>query len=255
MGNARALVPLVRAMAGAEGALGRALASGAQRLAERYGHPEAAMTVKRMEIPAYDPRATWTQAMSYMITARGGCHLQGGYSAPLAFCAGYGEFPGVKSEGAALVARNAAYHNTAYDVLGVCAFAGFSVTLDEYANMVNDVTGLEMKASDLETISRRVLTLERLFNLLCGFTAEDDWLPSRFFTDPIVVEGRATVCPEAEFRAMLAEYYESLGWDERGVPRATTIEELAIDEIVGVSEFERMAALRTAHGSAREPAR
>ena len=105
-GNARALVPLVRAMAGAEGALGRALASGARRLAERYGHPEAAMTVKGMEIPAYDPRATWTQAMSYMITARGGCHLQGGYSAPIAFCAGYGEFPGVKSEGAALVASN-----------------------------------------------------------------------------------------------------------------------------------------------------
>ena len=146
------------------------------------------MVVKGMEIPAYDPRVTWTQAMSYMITARGGCHLQGGYSAPIAFCAGYGEFPGIKSEGAALVARNFAYQNTAYDVLGVCAFAGFSVTLDEYANMLNDVTGLDMKASDLETVSRRVLTLERLFNLLCGFTAGDDWLPERFFSDPIAIE-------------------------------------------------------------------
>jgi aldehyde:ferredoxin oxidoreductase len=245
-GNARALVPLVRAMARGEGALGRALASGARRLAERYGHPEAAMTVKGMEIPAYDPRATWTQAMSYMITARGGCHLQGGYSAPLAFCAGYGEFSGVKSEGAALVARNAAYHNTAYDVLGVCAFAGFSVTLDEFANMLNDVTGLEMKASDLETISRRVLTLERLFNLLCGFTAEDDWLPPRFFRDAIVIEGRATVCPEREFRAMRTEYYESLGWDERGVPRATAFEDLGLDAILGAAEFEQMAGVAIA---------
>jgi len=239
-GNARALVPLVRAMARGEGALGRALASGARRLAERYGHPEAAMTVKGMEIPAYDPRATWTQAMSYMITARGACHLQGGYSAPIAFCAGYGEFPGVKSEGAALVARNAAYHNTAYDVLGVCAFGGFSVTLDEYANMLNDVTGLEMKTSDLEQVSRRVLTLERLFNLLCGFTAKDDWLPPRFFRDPVLVEGRATVCPEEEFRAMRAEYYESLGWDERGVPRASAIEDLGLGAILDPTEFERM---------------
>jgi len=242
-GNARALVPLVRAMARGEGALGRALASGARRLAERYGHPEAAMTVKGMEIPAYDPRATWTQAMSYMITPRGGCHLQGGYSAPIAFCAGYGEFPGVKSEGAALVARNAAYHNTAYDVLGVCAFAGFSVTLDEFANMLNDVTGLETKASDLETVSRRVLTLERLFNLLCGLTVDDDWLPERFFRDPIVVEGRATVCPADEFRAMRAEYYESLGWDERGVPTAATIEALGLGEILPAREFERMAGV------------
>ena len=94
-GNARALVPLVGAMARGEGALGRALASGAQRLAERYGHPHAAMAVKGMEIPAYDPRVTWTQALAYMTTARGGCHLQGGYSAPIAFCAGYGEFPGI----------------------------------------------------------------------------------------------------------------------------------------------------------------
>jgi hypothetical protein len=120
-----------------------------------------------------------------MMTARGGCHLQGGSSAPIAFCAGYGEFPGIKSGGAALVARNFAYQNTAYDVLGVCAFAGFSVTLDEYANTLNDVTGLEMKASDLETVSRRVLALERLFNLLCGFTPENDWLPDRFYREPV----------------------------------------------------------------------
>jgi aldehyde:ferredoxin oxidoreductase len=240
-GNARALVPLVGAMARGEGALGRALASGAQRLAGRYGHPDAAMAVKGMEIPAYDPRVTWTQALAYMTTARGGCHLQGGYSAPIAFCAGYGEFPGIKSEGAALVARNFAYQNTAYDVLGVCAFAGFSVTLDEYANMLNDVTGLDMKASDLETVSRRVLTLERLFNLLCGFTPEHDWLPDRFYRDPIAVEEGRVVCPEDDFRAMRAEYYESLGWDERGVPRATTIQELGLEAILGATEFERMA--------------
>jgi aldehyde:ferredoxin oxidoreductase len=240
-GNARVLVPLVGAMARSEGALGRALASGAQRLAERYGHPDAAMAVKGMEIPAYDPRVTWTQALAYMTTARGGCHLQGGYSAPIAFCAGYGEFPGIKSEGAALVARNFAYQNTAYDVLGVCAFAGFSVTLDEYANMLNDVTGLDMKASDLETVSRRVLTLERLFNLLCGFTPENDWLPERFYRDPIAVEEGHVVCPEDDFRAMRAEYYESLGWDERGVPRAGTIRELELDAVLGPAEFERMA--------------
>lgn len=242
-GNARALVPLVAAMASGEGAIGRALASGSRRLAERYGHPESSMAVKGMEIPAYDPRATWTQGMSYMITARGGCHLQGGYSAPIAFCAGYGEFPGLKAEGAALVARNAAYHNTAYDILGVCAFGGFSLTLDELANMQNDVTGLSLKASDIETVSRRVLTLERLFNLLCGFTSSDDWLPPRFFRDPIVLDGQPTVCPEDDFRAMRAEYYESLGWDERGVPRAAAIEELGIGEVLGAAEFGRMAGV------------
>ena len=126
-------------------------------------------------------------------------------------------------------------------MLGVCAFAGFSITLDEYANMLNDVTGLEMKASNLETVSRRVLTLERLFNLLCGFTAGDDWLPERFYREPIAVEEGTVVCPEGEFRAMRAEYDESLGWDERGVPRAAAIHELGLDAIIGAAEFGRLS--------------
>jgi aldehyde:ferredoxin oxidoreductase len=39
---------------------------------------------------------------------------------------------------------------------------------------------------------------------------------------------------------MRAEYYESLGWDERGVPRAGSIRELGLDEILDPPEFERM---------------
>ena len=59
--------------------------------------------------------------------------------------------------------------------------------------------------------------------------------------DPIAVEEGHVVCPEDDFRAMRAEYYESLGWDERGVPRAATIQELGLDAILGAAEFERMA--------------
>jgi len=241
-GNKKALIPLIQKTAKNTG-IGKYIAQGAQRLCERYGHPEAAMVVKGMELPAYDPRATWTQALSYMISSRGGCHLQAGYSAPLAFCAGYGEFPGTKSEGAALVARNAAYHNCSYDVLGVCAFSGFSVTLDEFANMVNDVTGLDYKANDLERISHRTLTLERIFNLLCGFQKRDDWLPERFFSESIMVEGKPISCDKEEFRMMRSEYYEALGWDAKGVPLSDTWNDLGLDEIIDIAAFRKMAGI------------
>ena len=33
----------------------------------------------------------------------------------------------------------------------------------------------------LQRIGHRVYTLERLFNVQCGLTTEDDWLPDRFF--------------------------------------------------------------------------
>jgi len=201
-------------------------------LAQRFGHAEAAMTVKGMELPAYDPRATWTQGLSYMMSPRGGCHLQGGYSAPLAFCAGYGEFPGNKTEGAALVARNVCYRNIVYDMLGVCAFVGFSVSLDELANMLNDVVGSARKGSDLEQIARRCLILERLFNHRCGFTPEDDWLPERFFDDAITVDGVETRCSRSDFSRMRHEFYESMGLDEDGLPTVRTLYETRLDEFL-----------------------
>jgi aldehyde:ferredoxin oxidoreductase len=230
-GNASCLVPLVEAAAANSG-IGQAVALGARRLAERFGCPEASMTVKSLELPAYDPRATWTQALSYMISPRGGCHLQGGYSAPLAFCAGYGEFPGNKAEGAALVARNVCYQNITYDTLGVCAFAGFSVSIDELANMLNDVVGSHRKASDLEQIARRCLILERLFNHRCGFTPDDDWLPERFFDESISVDGVDTKCSRDDFSKMRSEFYEATGFDQDGLPTKQTLDETGLGEFL-----------------------
>ena len=239
-GNARCLVPLVEAAA-ANAGLGEAVAQGSRRLSQRFGHGEASMTVKGMELPAYDPRATWTQGLSYMMSPRGGCHLQGGYSAPLAFCAGYGEFPGNKVEGAALVARNVCYQNAVYDILGVCAFTGFSVSLDEFANMLNDVAGGAHKASDLEHIARRCIILERIFNHRCGLTSQDDWLPERFFDDAITVDGVETKCSRSDFSRMRHEFYESMGLDEDGLPTAKTLDETLLREFLQQIDAEESA--------------
>ena len=230
-GNADCLVPLIEAAAANTG-IGEAIAQGAKALTQRFGHGEASMTVKGLELPAYDPRATWTQALSYMMSPRGGCHLEGGYSAPLAFCAGYGEFPGNKAEGAALVARNVCYQNATYDILGVCAFAGFSVSMDELANMLNDVIGSAHKSSDLEHIARRCVTLERIFNYRCGLTSDDDWLPERFFDDAIDVDGVETKCSRSDFSKMRNEFYESMGLGEDGQPTAATLDETHLQEFL-----------------------
>jgi aldehyde:ferredoxin oxidoreductase len=243
-GNTGCLVPLVEAAASNAG-IGETIARGARRLTRQFGHGKAAMTVKGMELPAYDPRATWTQALSYMISPRGGCHLEGGYSAPLAFCAGYGEFPGNKTEGAALVARNVCYQNAIYDILGVCAFAGFSVSLDELANMLNDVLGSAHKASDLEHIARRCVILERIFNHRCGLTSKDDWLPERFFDDAITVDGIETKCSRSDFTKMRQEFYESMGLDEDGLPTERTLDETLLGEFLQQIDAEESAPERT----------
>ncbi len=69
-GNAAAMEELAIATAHRRG-LGDWLAEGSYRLAERCGRPDLSMTVKKLEIPAYDPRASFTQALGYMTSPSG----------------------------------------------------------------------------------------------------------------------------------------------------------------------------------------
>jgi len=191
------------------------------------------MSVKKLELPAYDPRATFIQGLCYEMCNRGGCHLQNGYTAIRAYCAGYAEWPGDRIEGTALVARNAALGNTLMDVIGACAFSSLALTLDEFAALINAVTGLNHNAGTLQRIAWRTLTLERIFNILAGLTSEDDWLPDRFYNEPIEVEGHSVMCNRNAFSQMHREYYRAMGWDEEGIPKKETLRNLDLLELLG----------------------
>lgn len=57
--------------------LGDELAEGSLRFASRYGHPELSMSVKGLEMPAYDPRGMQGQGLLYATSNRGACHMRG----------------------------------------------------------------------------------------------------------------------------------------------------------------------------------
>jgi aldehyde:ferredoxin oxidoreductase len=225
------LIPLVHAIGRSEG-IGESLAQGSYRFCEKYGHPELSMSVKKLEMPAYDPRTAFLQGLCYEMNNRGGCHLENGYTAIRDYCAGYAEWPGDRIEGTAIIARNAALTNTAIDIIGACAFASLSLTLDEFALLVNAVTGLSHSAGTLERIAWRTLTLERVFNTLTGLGAKDDWLPARFYEEVLENEGRFVVCDRREFSQMHREYYDAMGWNEEGRPTEETFRELELESLV-----------------------
>ena len=56
-GDGAAMFDLVKKMGYREG-IGDAMADGSYRFAEKLGHPELSMSVKKMELPAYDPRGS-----------------------------------------------------------------------------------------------------------------------------------------------------------------------------------------------------
>jgi aldehyde:ferredoxin oxidoreductase len=231
------LIPLIHLIGKAEG-IGKHLAKGSYRLCERYGHPELSMSVKKLELPAYDPRSSFSQALCYEMNNRGGCHLEGGYTAPHAYCAGYAEWPANRIEGTPLIAKNATLKNTTLDVICACAYGSFSLNLDEYAALISAVTGAEYNSGTLKTLATRVITLERVFNRLCGLTHDDDWLPDRFYAEAIRAKGSPAMCRREDFQKMHREYYESLGWDARGRPTEETLRELELSEKVSGFGFQ-----------------
>jgi aldehyde:ferredoxin oxidoreductase len=226
------LVPLVHAIGRSEG-IGKELAQGSYRFCRRYGHAELSMSIKKMELPTYDPRVAFLQGLCYEMNNRGGCHLENGFTAIRDYCAGYAEWPGDRIEGTAIIAKNAAQNNTAIDIMGACAFASLSLSLDEFALLINTITGLNYNAGTMERIAWRTLTLERLFNIFAGLSEQDDWLPNRFYTESLDVEGRSVVCDRQAYGQMHREYYQALGWDRNGNPKEETLRDLGLTPILG----------------------
>jgi aldehyde:ferredoxin oxidoreductase len=64
----------------------------------------------------------------------------------------------------------------------------------------------------------------RVYNNREGLTPADDWLPDRFFDDPIDSGAKQGVRLDRKaFRDAVQTYYEMMGWDEQGVPRPATL--------------------------------
>jgi aldehyde:ferredoxin oxidoreductase len=228
-GNKDMLEELVRRIAYREG-IGEKLAEGSRPFAEHYGHPEYSMTVKSMEIPAYDPRASFTQALGYMTSPTGACHLRGGYAVSLAFFGGTREIPRFSLLQSPIAIRNMQRHGIIQDSLGICRFTGFAYSEEPWARMVSGVTGLDFSTERLEETAARVLALERIFNVRAGAKPEDDTLPERFKNEPILIGGEERCLPEETVARLRNDYYKLMDWDDAGDPPDSVYKELKIDK-------------------------
>ncbi|UCC39342.1 MAG: aldehyde ferredoxin oxidoreductase, partial [Candidatus Aminicenantes bacterium] len=228
-GNSDALEQMVELAAFRRG-IGDKLAEGSFRLASCFKHPEFSMAIKKLEIPAYDPRASYTQALGYMTSPTGACHLRGGYAVSLAFFGGPKEIPRFSMLQSPIAIRNMQNLGILQDSLGVCRFTGFAFSTDPWSRIVSGITGLHFSTAKLEKIANRVATLERLFNLHAGVKWEDDSLPERFSREPILVAGKERLIPRDIIDKMRSDYYGVRGWDSQGKPEPGLLKDLDIKE-------------------------
>ncbi len=222
-GNAGAMVEAVWMTAYRAG-IGDDLARGSRYLAEKYGAPELSMTVKGLELPAYDPRAIQGIGLNYATANRGGCHTSGYTIAPEVL--GLPEkLDPYTTEGKAQWVKTFQDFTSVVNSSVVCLFNTFALGLPDYAGMLSCITGWDISDQELLMIGERVTNLERLILNRYGFDEKDDTLPERLTSEPMP-DGPASG-QVSKLSAMLPEYYELRGW-EHGKPGSEKLRELGL---------------------------
>jgi aldehyde:ferredoxin oxidoreductase len=216
-GNSKCLEKMVESVAFRNG-IGDRMAEGSFRLAQHFQHPEYSMSVKKMEIPAYDPRASFTQALGYITSPTGACHLRGGYAVSLAFFGGTKEIPRFSLMQSPIAIRNMQNLGIIQDSLGICRFTGFAFATEPWARMASGITGMDFSTAKMEEIASRIASLERIFNLEAGMEMEEDTLPMRFQEEFITVGDEKKRVLHDSIVKMRKGYYQARGWNEKGVP-------------------------------------
>jgi aldehyde:ferredoxin oxidoreductase len=222
-GDANAIIEWTKKIGAREG-FGDKMADGSYRLCEMYGVPELSMSVKKQELPAYDPRAIQGQGVQYATSNRGGCHVRGYLISP--------EILGLPEkldrfalEGKAQWAKTFQDLTAVIDSLGLCLFTSFAYTVHNYVDLYNSVCGTDYTAETLLEAGERIYNIERLFNVKAGIDGSQDTLPKRLLEEPIP-EGpsKGNVHKLSE---LLPEYYNLRGW-VNGVPTEERLAKLEI---------------------------
>jgi len=196
---------------------GKLLSLGSRRLAEKLGQAELSMSVKSLELPAYDPRGAYGMALSYGTSNRGGCHLSA-YPVSHEILRKPVPTDRFSFSGKARIISIAEETNAAVDSLAACQFALFGASLEEYAELLGGVTGVAYSPQHLSEIGRRIVLTERFYNCANGFSRDDDMLPERFFREPGSSGDGIDIHPldRARFEEELDKYYRIRGLNRNG---------------------------------------
>ncbi|MCL1992533.1 MAG: aldehyde ferredoxin oxidoreductase family protein [Spirochaetes bacterium] len=223
-GSGEAIVKWTERMGRGETKLGKLMAQGSYKLCEHYGAPQYSMSVKRLDMPAYDARAIQGIGLTYATSNRGGCHVRGYTIAP--------EVAGIpeKLDMASIENKHTwsiLFQNltSVIDSAGLCLFTSFALGADVYADMLNAATGTDYDVNKLLEAGERIYNLERWFNQKAGMKPEEDNLPDRLLKEPIPAgpaKGGLSRLPE-----MLPEYYKARGW-EKAFPTDATLQRLGL---------------------------
>lgn len=207
--------------------VGDLLAEDLSTIEKKFGMEGHAFKVKNLGVGGYDPRVMKGVAMSYMVNERGGCYQKATMFQTelydLGDCLSYDD-----EKVDYLIDRENL--SVILDSFVTCKFYQDAMDMKDCVEVLNALTGEEYDEEELLTISDRVESLLRLWNIHEGITREDDHLSKRCYEEP-VPDGPAkgAVADRGEEDRWLDIYYERRGWDKDGRPDEESLEEFMED--------------------------
>ena len=217
-GNHEAIITMIPRIALRQG-IGDIFAEGIKIASEKIkGSQPFAVHAKGLELPGYDPRATVEMALSYVTSDRGGCHLRSIAYRP--------DMPG--TEGKVEMVKDLEDYYAVCDSMILCRFVTYPVMGPIYWENLAELYSLVVEKSitkeQLVTIGERINNLCRWFNVREGIARKDDYLPTRFSSEPLKKgQYNGTVLSKEAFDGMLDEYYKLRKWDVNGIPAKEAI--------------------------------
>ncbi|MBD3256188.1 MAG: aldehyde ferredoxin oxidoreductase [Candidatus Lokiarchaeota archaeon] len=208
--------------------IGSQLAEGSLKLSKTYKSNSISMSVKGLELPAYDPRGAFGHALNYAVSNRGACHLTGFLVAleVLGVPKLFDRFAIMGKADQLYLKQN---QSAIEDSLIVCKFVGYALGLEFQVRFFNALTGKSLTITDLLEVGERIYNLERLYNVREGFRRKEDTLPERFLKEPLMKGSSQNRTVPLE--KLLDDYYKVRGWDNEGIPQDDTLERLFLKRL------------------------
>ena len=255
-GNAEVLLALIERIGRRQGLIGDLLAEGTKAASEEIGGDswKWAIQAKGLEQSAVDTRAAKSYALAFAVNPRGPDHLMTETYAEFGFTqesrdvirkvTGDEKYanPRLLEKRAEIVL----WHEQCYgasEALGFCVFtstAAFAVNPENMAEMFGLAVGVPYSEDDLMLAARRVVTIEKCFNVREGARRDDDRLPWRMMNEPVPGgPNKGMVTDEAMLDNLLDQYYTAHGWDlGTSIPRQGTLKYLGLDDVcVGIPKI------------------
>ena len=106
---------------------------------------------------------------------------------------------------------------TLFDTLILCRFYRDLYPWPELSRIIHMTTGLTWGKNEIQTMTQRIVSLCREFNLREGMTVEDESLPPRFHKEALPESGK--VITEDELNRLIDDYYRLRGWKSESTGR------------------------------------